>query len=203
LDHFPVADDPGLRFGGEWEMGLTASPYTPIVGWSAHAGRTDWRRSVPSTVALMLFLAGCTDPRQPKVVDRQPSLRVADAALAVGAPEVALRVADLTLAREPHSSLALIAKGDALYAMGELQYCKDVVSEIGPFSPVHTGRMKVKRYCADTLMVRTPVLGSGGLWVAVGKGLSEAEFREGTCASTVCQFTVPVEAGSEHDPVAP
>jgi Flp pilus assembly protein TadD len=72
----------------------------------------------------MLFLAGCADSRQPQVAHRQPSLRVADAALAAGAPEVALRVADLTLAREPRSSLALIAKGDALYAMGEREMAR-------------------------------------------------------------------------------
>jgi Flp pilus assembly protein TadD len=42
---------------------------------------------------------------------------VADAALAAGAPEVALRVADLVLERQPQNVPALIARGDALYAM--------------------------------------------------------------------------------------
>jgi Flp pilus assembly protein TadD len=51
-------------------------------------------------------------------VDRIPSLRVADAALAGGAPELALRVADLTLTHDPRNAAALVAKGDALYAMG-------------------------------------------------------------------------------------
>jgi Flp pilus assembly protein TadD len=66
----------------------------------------------------MLFLAGCSGLRQPNVTDRMPSLRVADAALVAGAPELALRVADLTLARDPHRTDALVAKGDALYSMG-------------------------------------------------------------------------------------
>jgi Flp pilus assembly protein TadD len=43
---------------------------------------------------------------------------VADAALVGGAPEVALRIADLTLARDPRNAEALVSKGDALYAMG-------------------------------------------------------------------------------------
>jgi Flp pilus assembly protein TadD len=77
------------------------------------------RGAVPTSIALALLLAGCAGSSQSKLALRQPSLRVADAALAAGAPEVALRVADLTLTREPHNTRALIAKGDALYAMGE------------------------------------------------------------------------------------
>jgi Flp pilus assembly protein TadD len=43
---------------------------------------------------------------------------VAEAALASGAPEMALRVADLILAKKPDDTPALISRGDALYAMG-------------------------------------------------------------------------------------
>jgi Flp pilus assembly protein TadD len=73
--------------------------------------------SGPATIAAMLFLVGCTGSRS-NVVDRVPSLRVADAALVAGAPEVALRVADLTLQRDPRNAEALVTKGDTLYAMG-------------------------------------------------------------------------------------
>jgi Flp pilus assembly protein TadD len=66
----------------------------------------------------MLLLAGCSS-MQPNVAGRVPSLRVADAALEAGAPELALRVADLMLARDPRNPEALIAKGDALYASGQ------------------------------------------------------------------------------------
>jgi tetratricopeptide (TPR) repeat protein len=44
-------------------------------------------------------------------------LRVAKAALASGAPELALRVADLELAKKPDDVSALVARGDALYAL--------------------------------------------------------------------------------------
>ena len=50
-----------------------------------------------------------------------PSLHVANAALASGAPDVALRVADMNLAEHPKDVAALIAKGDALYAMGQTE----------------------------------------------------------------------------------
>jgi Flp pilus assembly protein TadD len=44
--------------------------------------------------------------------------------LASGAPDVALRVADITLAKQPKDVAALIAKGDALYDMGETEAAK-------------------------------------------------------------------------------
>src|SRR5262249_41123105 len=84
---------------------------------TARAEGLIWRGSGAATIALMLFLAGCTGPRS-NVVDRVPSLRVADAALVAGAPEIALRVADLTLERDPRNVEALVTKGDTLYAMG-------------------------------------------------------------------------------------
>jgi len=68
-----------------------------------------------SIIALVVALAGCAGTQQ---AAHQPSLRVADAALAAGAPEVAVRVADLTLERDPRNAPALVAKGDGLYAMG-------------------------------------------------------------------------------------
>jgi Flp pilus assembly protein TadD len=67
---------------------------------------------------MALVLAGCSGAEQ-AALPRQPSLRVADAALTAGAPDVAMRVAEMNLARDPHNSRALVAKGDALYAMGE------------------------------------------------------------------------------------
>jgi Flp pilus assembly protein TadD len=45
-------------------------------------------------------------------------LLVAKAALDSGAPELALRVADLELAKKPNDASALVARGDALYALG-------------------------------------------------------------------------------------
>jgi Tfp pilus assembly protein PilF len=72
----------------------------------------------PTTIAFATFLVGCSSLQPSQISDRRVTLRVADAALAAGAPDVALRVADLTLTRDPHSSQALITKGNALYAMG-------------------------------------------------------------------------------------
>src|SRR3954471_1740710 len=89
---FPIADDQGLCLVRSGKMGLSAPRYAPIAGLerqrAANVRCDDWRRSLPTTLALVVFLAGCADLGQPKLSFRQPSLRVADAALAAGAPEV-------------------------------------------------------------------------------------------------------------------
>jgi Flp pilus assembly protein TadD len=69
-------------------------------------------------------LAACSSPPRDDEAPKTPSLRVASAALASGAPDVALRVADITLAKQPKDVAALIAKGDALYDMGETEVAK-------------------------------------------------------------------------------
>jgi Flp pilus assembly protein TadD len=68
--------------------------------------------------ALAGVLGGCSGARLSDHSLRQPTLRVADAALASGAPDLALRVADIVLAKNPGNTLALITRGDALYALG-------------------------------------------------------------------------------------
>jgi Flp pilus assembly protein TadD len=73
---------------------------------------------------LGFAVAACSSLPQGDEAPRTPSLRVASAALASGAPDVALRVADITLAEHPKDVQALIAKGDALYAMGDTEAAK-------------------------------------------------------------------------------
>jgi len=69
-------------------------------------------------VAASVALAGCGMFRESAAPRSQVTLRVADAALASGAPDVALRVADIVLQKDLNNVAALVAKGDALYAMG-------------------------------------------------------------------------------------
>jgi Flp pilus assembly protein TadD len=69
-------------------------------------------------------LSGCgmfqaSQPRQAQV-----TLHVADAAMQAGAPDMALRVAEIVLAREPHDVAAMVAKGQALYAMGAMDQAR-------------------------------------------------------------------------------
>ena len=76
----------------------------------------------PAMSVLVLALIGCTHPAQTgsnAAAPGRPLLSVADAALASGAPDMALRVADLILRDAPRNVPALVAKGDALYAMGQ------------------------------------------------------------------------------------
>lgn len=74
---------------------------------------------------VTLVLAGCGMFREAEAPRPLVTLRVADAALASGAPEVALRVAEVVLAREPGDVAAMVTKGDALYAIGAIDEARD------------------------------------------------------------------------------
>ncbi len=89
---------------------------------------------LPTATVLALALAGCTGAQQAGL-SHQPSLRVADAALSAGAPEVAVRVADLTLQREPRNTRALVTKGDALYALGQREEARDAYRQAVAMEP--------------------------------------------------------------------
>ena len=81
----------------------------------------------PAAIALSLTLMGCSNLMQTgnnAASQGHLTVQVADAALAAGAPDVALRVADLILRDAPHDVPALVAKGDALYAMGHLDLAR-------------------------------------------------------------------------------
>lgn len=71
-------------------------------------------------LGVVLLLAGCTFGPDPVAMRGQYSVKVADAALASGAPEMALRVAELIIERDPANVAAMVSRGDALYALGQL-----------------------------------------------------------------------------------
>ena len=100
-------------------MGLNAPPQLGSFGAEPRRRGRAWR---PAAVAVAFAMAGmlgaCSVAPLSENTPAHATLRVADAALASGAPELALRVADLVLARDPKNAPALIARGDALYALG-------------------------------------------------------------------------------------
>ena len=79
-------------------------------------------RSLPAlgTIAVLsLGLTACGTLGDANAQRGQITLRVADAAMSSGAPDLALRVTDLVLSKQPDNAAALTARGDALYAMGK------------------------------------------------------------------------------------
>src|ERR1700761_2604636 len=67
---------------------------------------------------LLLALASCSGATGP-TADVVPGLDIADAALANGAPDSALRIADRILEHDPRNVAALVHKGDAETALGQ------------------------------------------------------------------------------------
>lgn len=79
------------------------------------------------------------------------TLRVADAALESGAPSVALRVAEVVLERQPNNVPAMVAKGDALYAMGEIDQARSAYRAAVAADPDNMGgRLGLGRTLART-----------------------------------------------------
>jgi Flp pilus assembly protein TadD len=97
------------------------APATP-AGATLRGRRSHGRRApAPAVSVLVVVLMGCTNSMQTGSSAPPPgrlTLRVADAALAAGVPDMALRVDELILRDDPRNAPALLAKGDALYAMG-------------------------------------------------------------------------------------
>lgn len=86
-----------------------------------------------TALAVLLGLAACSSSPPPLQLSRpspppppgQPTLRVADAALASGAPDLALRVVHDILARHPDDADAWVRQGDALYMLRRVPEAAD------------------------------------------------------------------------------
>lgn len=86
-----------------------------------------------------LVLGGCGLTRDPQQAEAQGPLQVADVAMASGAPELALRLADMELERKPGSIAALRARADALYAMSSLDEAEAAYRHLLQLNPDDTG----------------------------------------------------------------
>ena len=69
----------------------------------------------------------------------QVTLRLADAAMAAGAPEMALRVAEMVLQQQPNNVAAMVTKADALYATGALDGARAAYRQAVGIDPANGG----------------------------------------------------------------
>jgi Flp pilus assembly protein TadD len=77
----------------------------------------------PVIVALSLIAVGCSSSRN-TADGAKFEADVGDAAMSAGSPDVALRLADETLARDPANADALARRGLALTALGQLEQAR-------------------------------------------------------------------------------
>jgi len=75
-------------------------------------------------IVLVSLLAACANLDKSQLDTGMPGLNVASAALAGGSPEIALRVTNGILAKQPNNVPALLSQGDALSALGRLNEAK-------------------------------------------------------------------------------
>lgn len=70
-----------------------------------------------SMLLPILLVAACGGPRPSSALNDRPTLRVAQAAMSSGSPEIAVNVARSILTREPYNVPAQLMLADALYAL--------------------------------------------------------------------------------------
>jgi Flp pilus assembly protein TadD len=93
---------------------------------------------LPFVLALLLATAGCASKDPSSIVAKQDAA-IGDVALMAGSPEVALRMADETLTRNPADTDALVRRGLALTALGRLDVARDTLRKVVGREP-HNGQ---------------------------------------------------------------
>jgi Flp pilus assembly protein TadD len=83
---------------------------------------------LPFVLVLLLAGAGCASKDVSTATARQDA--VSDAALMAGSPDVALRLADEALARDPADPGALVRRGLALTVLGRLGEARDSLRKV-------------------------------------------------------------------------
>ena len=86
----------------------------------------------------VLGLAGCGLTSPPQAGEARGPLRVADVAMASGAPDLALRLADLDLEQHPGSVAALRARASALYALNDSAEAEAAYRQLLRLDPADT-----------------------------------------------------------------
>ena len=103
----------------------------------------------PAPLLALLLLASCAGGRPATLSDRAPGMDIADAALANGAPDTALHIAQRALATDPDNVPALIRAGNAQAALGQHDQAARTFSRAVTLAPGNTdaalglGRVKL------------------------------------------------------------
>lgn len=100
------------------------------------------RLVLPSlALAATTAFSGCGMFQQGQPYEAKVTLHVAEAAMAAGVPEMALRVAEMMLQRQPHNVAAMVARADALYALGEVDAARTAYREAVAAAPANPGAL--------------------------------------------------------------
>lgn len=90
--------------------------------------------SISAVLAIVIAVSGCSSGRgsvDPSGLDAS----LGDAALNAGTPDVALRLADETLAKSPNDARALVRRGVALTVLGRLDEARESLQKAAAIDP--------------------------------------------------------------------
>ncbi len=93
----------------------------------------------PTLLISLLLLAGCASDHDGLSSTRAPGLDVADVALANGAPDTALHIAQQTLSAHPRSVPAMVRVAEAQAALGQRDQAERGFRQALTVEPANTG----------------------------------------------------------------
>lgn len=85
--------------------------------------------------ASLIALSGCGLSQSSPKQEAQVTLRVAEAALSSGAPDLALHVADAVLEKKPTDTAAVLVRAEALYAIGRVDEARAAYRRAATLAP--------------------------------------------------------------------
>lgn len=101
----------------------------------------------PVLLVVLPLLAACAT-RQPFLIDGKPTLRVAEAAMKAGSPQLAINVTQGILTRDPFNVPARLMLGDAQYSLAEFPEAEasyNTVLKVQPANPeAHLGIGRIR-----------------------------------------------------------
>jgi Flp pilus assembly protein TadD len=153
----------------------------------------------PLVVALLLIVAGCSSGQQAPDGAKFEA-NVSEAALNAGSPDVALRLADETLARDPADADALTRRGLALTGLGRLEEARSSLRSAATHRPrdartlLALGRVELPVDPAAAEAAFQSVLNQDGHNAAALNNLGIARYLQGHHADAETAYRAAISA---------
>jgi Flp pilus assembly protein TadD len=99
-------------------------------------------------IILVSMVCACSGQNSSQIGSGQPGLNVASAALAAGSPEIALKVTEGILAKDPNNVPALLSQADAQGVLGRADDAKASYTKVLSLEPGSVGaQIGLGRFC--------------------------------------------------------
>jgi Flp pilus assembly protein TadD len=157
----------------------------------------------PTLLFSLLFLAGCSSNHDSLLSTRAPGLDVADVALATGAPDTALHIAQQVLAIDPRNVPALVRAAEAQAALGQRDQAARTFTQALAIAPddagaaLGLGRLKLASDpdAAASVLLRLTTRDPHNVAALVDLGIARDLLGQHTDAQNAYRLALAIEPG--------